>query len=498
MTYLKSAVNRLISDKKELFFIVVASVLSVLIAYNTSMWQLLLFLAIGAAIFLYLLLHKRFLILFLIAGFVLFSRAFSHINFQIGPIPLYITEAVLIFTLSALFLDKLVKANSLKYLKDIPLKKEFLFFYFIGFVCLARGIIMSKPLMLTLRHSAMIYYSLFYFVMPILFNRLDRIERLFKVFFFALIFVMLIHPFHIAKIIDFYHVNINEYGGLGDYGYVYLSLAVIFEFIFFILTKRNTKKLLILGVILFQLFIILFDQVRSSWVALFMSFAFLSYLLTNRGKINKALITVFVSIFVISVISLGMLILASPEVSIKLYKEASSIIAYVPRKGGLDDYSARNSQWRIIIWKDIIEDIKKRPIFGWGFGEAFFAYTLEVVGWLQKLYVKEGWIPPHNFILDLTYKTGLIGLLAFLLIFIKFIARTVIFIKYICQDTKIKLYTTALLTCVIYIFTLSCFMVVLSGPYLGSFFWIAMGLIVALQNIYKRNYSTSKSAASSK
>ena len=165
--------------------------------------------------------HKYFLILLLILGFVLFGRGFAHLGIEIGGLPLYITEVIIFVTVGMLLRDKLAGGSGTKYLKNIPLKKEFALFYLIGFVALVRGFIYHTPV-LTLRHSALFYYSIFYFLMPVLFKDLRRIELLFKVVFVACIIVLITS---LLKV----NFSINAYGRLGQSSYLYLSLAVIVE-----------------------------------------------------------------------------------------------------------------------------------------------------------------------------------------------------------------------------------------------------------------------------
>ena len=87
----------------------------------------------------------------------------------------------------------------------------------------------------------------------------------------------------------------------------------------------------------------------------------------------------------------------------------------------------------------------------------------------------------------MTYKTGIIGFLTFILILSNFFRRIIRFIKYDCEDEKIRIYSTALLSCVVYILVVSLFGATLEAPHLGSFLWITMGLTIAVENIYKKN-----------
>jgi len=428
--------------------------------------------AIIPVLFLLQIKHKYFLLLLLILGFVLFGRGFAHLGVEIGGLPLYITEVVLFITVAILLLDKFAGGNRIKYLKNIPLKKEFVLFYLIGFVALIRGFVYYTPL-LTLRHSALFYYSIFYFLIPILFKDLRRIELLFKLVFVACTII----PIAILFKINF---NINAYGGLGQSSYLYLSLAVIVESFYLISVKRRLHKFFLILIILLQLFGILIGQSRATWIALSVSFLFFLYLSLGANNLKQQMKKVFFSILLIGAVLLSSFAIARPGLFDKLKTEAATIIFF----NRIENPSASNTRWRLYVWGDMLRELSKKPLFGWGFGKPFRSSTLESLGW--ERYEKEKWTDPHNSHLNIAYKTGIIGFSIFLLIIMRFLGRTMRLLRRMRQDDKIKLYIMGLLTCFVHVLILALFVVALEGPYLGAFLWIAMGLIVALENIYKK------------
>ncbi len=416
--------------------------------------------------------HKHFLLLLLILGFVLFSRGFAHLGLEIGGLPLYITEAVLFATIATLLLDKLIRGDRWTYLKNIPLKKEFLFFYSIGFVALMRGFIYYTPV-LTLRHSALLYYSIFYFLVPILFKDLRRIDFLFRSFFVVSIIISAVT---LLKV----NFQFNVYGQLGSYNYLYLSLAVIVEFFYFVSLKKMTYKILLLLIIFTQLLVILAAGVAGAWIALSVSMLFFLYLSSRMGKLKRRLRRAFLLVVLVGVVLFAVAISINPALFNEVKTEAVSSVFFYRMQGE----AANNVRWRLFLWRDMLGELSQKPLFGWGFGKPFRSSTLEALGWEHG--GREGWIDPHNSHLNIAYKAGIIGYLVFLVILIKFFRRTIRFLRSMRADDKVKLYTAALLTCVVNILVLSFFEVVLEGPYMGSFLWICMGLIVALENIYRK------------
>ena len=415
--------------------------------------------------------HKYFLILLLILGFVLFGRGFAHLGIEIGGLPLYITEVIIFVTVGMLLRDKLAGGSGTKYLKNIPLKKEFALFYLIGFVALVRGFIYHTPV-LTLRHSALFYYSIFYFLMPVLFKDLRRIELLFKAVFVACIVIT------IASLLKV-NFSINAYGRLGQASHLYLSLAVIVESFYLISVKRRLHKFFLTLIIMLQLLGILTGVQRAAWIALSMSLLFSLCLTVEAYNLKRQMRRVFLSVLLATVVLLSSLAIAMPRLFDGVKNEAVGTLFFTR----IDNTPALNTRWRLAAWGDMLREIFKRPLFGWGFGKPFRSPTVE---WLYEHLPEEGWIDPHNSHLNIAYKTGIIGLSVFLLIIIRFFVRTTRLLRRMRRDDKIKLYIMGLLACCVHILVLALFMVVLEGPYLGAFLWIAMGLILALENIYKR------------
>jgi len=143
--------------------------------------------------------------------------------------------------------------------------------------------------------------------------------------------------------------------------------------------------------------------------------------------------------------------------------------------------SGNNAKWRIILWKDIIQKSMKKPILGYGFGMLYNNETLKNMGWEYGADV--GFLDPHNSYLSILYRTGIVGLLIFLLFIVSFFIKMIKFLRS-CQDLAISAYMISVLSTIIFILVISFFMVVLEGPFLGIFLWVFIGLALSLTNIY--------------
>jgi O-antigen ligase len=152
---------------------------------------------------------------------------------------------------------------------------------------------------------------------------------------------------------------------------------------------------------------------------------------------------------------------------------------------------ALNNRWRILCWKDIIEESLQKPALGWGFGRKFIPPSIAKLGWggswrsINYGGNQMGFQDPHNSYLSVLHRTGLIGLGVFIFLMLYFVYKTIRFIMSSADNTNAFMVIASLLI-FIFINILSLFMVVLEGPFLGIFCWLAMGFVEAIMNIEKK------------
>lgn len=420
----------------------------------------------------------------LLLGFSLFSRSFAYLHVKIAEIPLYVTEVVLIVSIVAIMLSKLV-AGKMTYPR-IPLTRGFVILYSVALISFIIGIFSYKDKVFVLRHSALFYYSILYFLVPLVFNNLKRIERLFKLFFITCI----VTPFgaFLPTFPDGY--------GVGNFSYLYLSFAIIFEILYVRYLKKKIYQFIFFLIIILQLSSIFIGECRAAWVALAGTFLFLYFLdNTIRAKIKKALsiVVFFILILIPSFIVLKPARFKSVIQEI-LTLNPFRFLNFDPNETETS-VSINNMRWRIYVWKDMLKEISEKPILGWSFGKKFVPPTIKALGWGGSWREEDkGFQDPHNSFLSILYRTGIIGFGLFIIIITKFIKRTIRFLNLINNNKKIKMYITALLACIIDILIISLLLVVLEGPFMGSFLWVAMGLIVALERIYKKSMPVQQEA----
>jgi len=77
-----------------------------------------------------------------------------------------------------------------------------------------------------------------------------------------------------------------------------------------------------------------------------------------------------------------------------------------------EEPSLNNIIFRLFIWRDMFEDWKlHKPLMGIDFGKPFRSPSLEVLGWAEGEWSRDGWIEAHNSYFNIFYRAGLVGLL---------------------------------------------------------------------------------------
>ncbi|MCX5778196.1 MAG: O-antigen ligase family protein [Elusimicrobia bacterium] len=402
--------------------------------------------------------HAAFLIF--TAGMILFSRAFSHIS-----VGLYVTEYFMVLVLVSFLLVFFLK-GSIR-IVHIPFEKTLAILFVIMMFDLARGVLVYPDKSFVVRQSAIFYYALFYFLVPHICTSLDKIEHYFKVFFLMAVVVSLVGIFDI------------QWYTIGKFGYYYESLA----FIFVAIAIVNQKAILHINTrqwgALILLSAVVLSSVRAAWMGIFIVVVFLyfsSYFGRYFNKMTEKIRLYGSIVFLVLLIFIGIF-------KFSLFESLAGKMLSILPGSRVVSVSSNNTKWRLIVWKDTLSEAVEKPLLGWGFGKKFIPPTIKKMGWGGSWRESEGGFQdPHNSFISIFYRTGFIGLIVFCGLLGSFIVRTMCVIRRL-DDSVIKTYMTGLLLCIICILGTSCFMVVLEGPFLGIFLWIAMGLIVSLERI---------------
>ena len=446
--------------------------------------------------------------LFLISCIILFSRDFVHINLKIFGFTVYIVEIFIIIICILVLLNFGIYKDK-KIFTDYKLKIEHILLISILLISLVTGLIRYGDTYV-FRHSAILYYSIFSFLVPAIFIDIKQ----FKIFSIVSIFIIFFNSIIYLTVSNFI---------FGDFAYYYqaLFLFIIINSLIFLKNKLAISILILIAAVI--IYEIIDSEVRAAWVAFLVAILFnLVLLIIFRKKLDikksfywKA--SLIVILIIVLTVSLSSFNLKAVEIKSNIFWVETTAInneeitantnTAIPETttsqgktdlkikitGYIDEFksiynqsnkaspSANNATWRIILWEDIIKKSMQKPILGYGFGMLYNNETLKDMGW--KYGQDVGFLDPHNSYLSILYRTGIVGLLIFLLFIISFFIKMVIFLRD-CRDSEIITYMISILSAFIFILVISFFMVVLEGPYLGIFLWVFIGLALSLANIY--------------
>jgi O-antigen ligase len=135
-----------------------------------------------------------------------------------------------------------------------------------------------------------------------------------------------------------------------------------------------------------------------------------------------------------------------------------------------------NTAWRVAFWRFLIEQSAEQPVIGAGFG-APSNFTWSGIPYDSRTGDPNNSFDvtaPHNSFVNLLYRTGVVGLLAVVALVVLAAWRLVPVASRSKGETRavsIWLLAMVALTCAV-----ASFAVALEGPFLGIFFWAALGL----------------------
>jgi O-antigen ligase len=404
------------------------------------------------------------LMLFLIAGTIGLGRQFSYLGIKIRGMDatLYITEMVLAAACLLVWVRKIITKDRL--LTRSPLNFLFLLYYAVGLVCLWRGLPVFG--MEAMRHSVVVYYSLFYFLMLELVGDMHHLERFLK--YSLLASTLALGVIFYNSIFD---IGVMTPQGIKGYGGNIGSLSLTFCFFFWLSLNafgvRCKARIFLLILIPFQILAVVLGQHRSLLVAIAGGLVFFLVLIgkTRVLKYTSLALCGFLLIFSIVYFS-G--ISSNNSLVRDTLSRASTILT--PEEDP-------NSAHRIAMWDKILDRTSKRPFLGEGFGPPFSVF------FGSKFYdYSERRLHPHNSFLWILNRMGIIGFGIFAFLMVRFYNSALKAYRRM-RPGKSKAYLLALMSCHICISIFAAFNVVLEGPSMGIFFWVIMGLAMALTKI---------------
>jgi O-antigen ligase len=408
------------------------------------------------------------LLLFLVIGTISFGRTFSYLAIRVEETTLYVTEAVLVAAWLLVVTRKMAAKERL--IRTSGLNGLFLIYYALGAICLLRGV--SEFGMEALRHSVIVYYSLFYFLILELITDEHQLERFLK---FSLIGAA------IAVAVIFYNflvgtglqttTEVKRYGA--NIGALSLVLCMLFWLSLTVFGIRGRGRVLLSILLPFQLFAAVFlIQHRSLLVALIGGLLFILALVSKARTLKYLVLAIAVLLLIVGINQVSGVLSGNLLVKDTLARALSTL---TPEKDP-------NSAHRMVMWNQILVRTAKQPLLGEGFGPPFSVFS----GWKFYDYTERR-LHPHNSFLWILNRMGIIGFGIFCFLILKFYSSGIRAYRRM-NAGKHKAYLLAFLSSHFCISIFAFFNVVLEGPSMGISFWIVMGLTTALINIEKERW----------
>ena len=141
-----------------------------------------------------------------------------------------------------------------------------------------------------------------------------------------------------------------------------------------------------------------------------------------------------------------------------------------------------NVVFRILIWEDMIHEVwDKKCVLGVGMGEPQRSRNIEILGWADGEWKRDGWITPHNSYLHLIYRAGIIGIGLIVILITVFYQMVGYFTKRHCWQGIL------LSGIIIYGMVAANFLLIFELPYYAIPFWSIWGIALAVKQSLGKN-----------
>jgi hypothetical protein len=156
---------------------------------------------------------------------------------------------------------------------------------------------------------------------------------------------------------------------------------------------------------------------------------------------------------------------------------SSPVPTPTPPAQGLDPEPVNNAIWRLLVWRDMLEEVHStHPIGGVDFGKPFRSPSIEIMGWNRKEIYGVGWLEPHNSYVHVIYRAGVLGILFILVLFLLVFRMAVRFVK------GRSIAGVLLIASMAYWFIVANFLVCFELPFFAIPLWSLFGLTFAYSN----------------
>ncbi len=189
-----------------------------------------------------------------------------------------------------------------------------------------------------------------------------------------------------------------------------IDLNTLMSFSFaLMLHKRNSKALLIFisGVLLWGISALILSSSRAGLVSFFViSLTWVVFSILKKTLLKKYILIIIPVVIIVFVITL---LFAPSFVKNRFYR----------LKNDISTFNSRTS-----VWKPLMESVKSRPVFGWGYGSRVFKSDIPFQKTKYKrapVTINESFRNPHNTFLKVLFHQGAFGMFSYVVLIIVFI-----------------------------------------------------------------------------
>jgi hypothetical protein len=319
------------------------------------------------------------------------GRLFSGGAAEDLRIPIYPLAPGIALSFQDLFLLLyLIKFLSLKKPYPFIFKKEFLYFYLIGFIVIIYSFILGMNADSMISNFRSLIPWCLIFIVPAYFFNLEIVLRVTRFIFpfVVLAFISQLFSYITGNYFDYYlrglkfsSLAVDDMGYASrSYSAVYLTFYSIIQAFYFYFKRKPALNYNYLGIILFLAFLSIFLTATRGWIialGFFFTGFFILFWFSRQGF--RIFRLIFLSIFAfIVILTLFPLVQKQFERSYERLATLEEITEGDVTAGGtLSRLDVRGPR--------VIEKFKESPVFGWGFSNTYHTFQDSHVGQLNLL-----------------------------------------------------------------------------------------------------------------
>jgi len=255
----------------------------------------------------------------------------------------------------------------------------------------------------------------------------------------------------------------------------YFVISILLQIYMFISEREKYKKLFWIILLIGSFATLIATGNRGGFISLILGLFLINFLFKEKGTIY---------LFILPIIFIGILIVTSYFVIryTKYNLLYERLLSTRLEKGAIPDT-------RYIAWKNAIEGIKNKPIFGHGPRFKLFDSSMKKTSLFNKTHYFDIKLYPHNLYLFIFYTLGIVGLIAYIIFFLRFYSCLKIYNS--TSDFLSGLINLGKIIFVVFLFDqMKVEFLRYNLTDYQQFIFLLFGMLTAITNIVKKSYGT--------